>query len=143
MVEESILIKASIQTVYDCIVDFEAYPKFLPETKSVKIGWCDDKQMEVTFKVNLIKEITYTLHFEFDPPRGVYWKLKNGDFMKINTGSWVLKEKGEAATHAAYSIEVGFGLWVPNAVTQVLVEKSLPLTLKRFKKRSEELSRKR
>ncbi|OGQ04094.1 MAG: hypothetical protein A3F82_07105 [Deltaproteobacteria bacterium RIFCSPLOWO2_12_FULL_44_12] len=139
MVSQSILIKTPIQTIYHCVVDFEAYPKFLSEIKSVRIEWCDDKEMEVTFKIQLIKEITYTLHVELDPSRAVYWKLKQGELMKKNTGSWKFKMKDDNLTEATYSIDVEFGLWVPKAITQTLIEKSLPQTLQRFKKRSEKL----
>ncbi|MDO8528223.1 MAG: SRPBCC family protein [Deltaproteobacteria bacterium] len=143
MVHQSISIKAPIEIVYDCVTDFESYPKFLPETKTVKIAWCDDKKMEVAFKVNLIKDISYTLLFELDPTREVHWKLKTGDFMKSNNGSWIMKAKGDHLTEAVYSIDIGFGLWVPQAITQTLIEKSLPLTLKRFKKRAESLAKKK
>lgn len=137
MVQRTIQIKAPIQTVFDCIVDFESYPKFLSDMKSAKVGWVGDNQMEVTFKLNLIKEITYTLRFELDPPGAVFWKLKSGDWMKTNSGSWELKMKGEDWTEAAYSIDLAFSLWVPRAVTDTLVEKNLPQTLQRFKKRAE------
>lgn len=139
MATQKILIKAPVQTVFDVIVDFESYPKFLPEMKSAKMDWCDDREMEVSFKVSLIKEVTYTLKVELDPPHGVYWKLKRGDLMKTNTGSWELKEKGDNATEATYSIDVTFGLWIPKAVTDALVAKNLPQTLKRFKKRAEKI----
>ncbi|OGQ48017.1 MAG: hypothetical protein A3H42_03015 [Deltaproteobacteria bacterium RIFCSPLOWO2_02_FULL_46_8] len=137
MVSQSILIQAPIDVVYNCIVDFESYPQFLPEVKSAKVEWVDDKEMEVAFKVNLIKEIAYTLHFELDPSRSVYWKLKRGDMMKTNSGSWELKAKSDNTTHATYAIDIGFGLWVPKMITETLTEKSLPQTLKRFKKRAE------
>lgn len=141
MVQQTIRIKAPIQKVYDCIVDFESYPKFLPDMKSAKIAWCEDKQVEVTFKLNLIKEITYTLLFELDPPIGVFWKLKTGELIKVNTGSWELKMKDDFLTEATYAIDIEFSLWVPKAITQALIEKNLPQTLKRFKKRAEGLVR--
>jgi|SRR3989338_5906535 len=142
MVSQKILIKAPIEAVFNCIVDFESYPKFLPETKSVKIDRHKGHEIEASFKINLIKEISYTLQVELDPPSGVYWKLKKGDLMKSNEGSWELKAKGDAMTEAVYSIDVTFGLWVPNAITEALVAKNLPQTLKRFKKRAESLTRK-
>lgn len=143
MVQQSIAIKAPIETVYQCLVDFESYPKFLSEMKSAKIAWCNDKEMEVAFKINLIKEVAYSLLFELDPPHAIHWTLKNGDLMKKNSGSWELKMKGDPLTEALYTIDIEFGLWVPKAITQTLVEKSLPQTLKRFKKRSETLFKKK
>lgn len=139
MVEKTIQIKAPIQTVYNCLIDFESYPKFLPDMKKAKVVWIDDKKMEVNFHLNLIKEISYTLLFELDPPQGIYWKLKSGDLMKKNTGAWELEMVEDYVTRAAYRIDLEFGLWVPKAITQTLIEKSLPQTLNRFKKRSEKM----
>lgn len=137
MVQQTIKIKSPIQTVYSCIVDFESYPQFLPDVKSAKIVWCEDKQMEVIFRLDLIKQITYTLVFDCDPPEEIHWKLKTGDLMKANTGSWKLKMLDDFSTEATYVIDIEFGLWVPKVITQTLIEKSLPQTLKRFKKRTE------
>lgn len=139
MVQKTIQIKAPIQTVYNCVVDFESYPKFLSDMKSAKVVWVNDKQMEVLFHLNLIKEITYTLLFDLDPPGGVYWKLKTGDLMKTNTGSWELKMREDSLTEARYSIDIAFGLWVPKTITNTLIEKSLPQTLNAFKKRAEKV----
>ncbi len=141
MAKQSILIKAPIETVFNTIVDFESYPQFLPEIKMAKLDWCEDRQIEVSFKINLIKEISYTLKIELDKPQGVYWQLKRGDLMKMNEGSWELKAKGDSSTEATYTIDVTFGLWVPKAITEALVEKNLPQTLKRFKKRAEFMTR--
>lgn len=139
MIEQSILIKAPIQVVYDCITDFESYPKFLTEMSESEVQWCEDKEMEVSFKINLIKSIQYTLHFELDAPHGIYWNLKRGDMMKKNDGSWHLKPQGDTQTKAVYNIDIEFGLWVPKPIVSTLVEKSLPQTLARFKKQSEKL----
>ncbi|MDO8494867.1 MAG: SRPBCC family protein, partial [Deltaproteobacteria bacterium] len=124
-----------------CIVDFESYPKFLKEMKSAKVIWCEDSQMDVTFKLNLIKEITYTLRFELDPPHSIQWQLKAGELMKKNSGSWKLETLEEGLTDATYSIDVEFGVWIPKAISQTLIEKSLPQTLKAFKRRAERLLR--
>lgn len=137
MVSQSIQIRAPLKTVYETILDFESYPRFLNEMKKVKIGWIEDKQMEVTFTIQLIKEITYTLSFDLDPPRGIHWRLKSGEMMKKNIGSWDLALLDDDRTEAKYSIDIDFSLWVPKAITQTLVEKSLPKTLKAFKKRAE------
>jgi len=141
MVSKTIKIKAPIQTVYNCVVDFESYPKFLSDVKSAKIIAASKEQIEVTFKLNLIKEITYTLLVDLDPPYGVVWKLKTGELMRSNNGSWKLKMLSDDLTEAAYAIDIEFGMWIPKVITQTLIEKSLPQTLKRFKKRAEKIGR--
>lgn len=137
MVSQSIVIRAPIETVYQTITDFESYPDFLPEIKGAKVDWCGDAQMDVSFRLELIKEIPYCLRFTLNPPSEVSWVLKQGEIMRTNTGGWKLKALEDSVTDATYSLEVTFGLWVPKAVTETLVKKSLPQTLKRFKKRAE------
>lgn len=137
MSTQSIQIKAPIQTVYQVITDFENYPRFLNEMKSSKVVWCDDSKMEVQFHLFLIKEIKCTLLFELDPPHEIHWSLKHGEMMKTNDGFWALKELSDNLTEAKYGIDVTLGLWVPKAITETLIEKDLPKTLRAFKKESE------
>lgn len=139
MVSKTIQIKAPLQTVYNCVVDFESYPKFLSDVKSAKVIAASEEQMEVAFKLNLIKEINYTLLIDLDPPHGVVWKLKTGEMMRSNNGSWKLKMLSDDLTEADYAIDVEFGFWIPKAITQTLIEKSLPQTLNRFKKKAEKM----
>ena len=138
MVQQSIAIRAPIQTVYDTIVDFQSYPEFLPETRSVCVEWCEDQSMEVSFKIALIKEIHYTLLFNFRPPKEVVWKLQRGDLLKKNSGSWKLTSLEPNLTDVVYSLDVALGLWVPKTLTEGLTARNLPETLKRFKKRAED-----
>lgn len=139
MVTQSTRIRAPIRIVYDAITDFENYPAFLPNVSATKILNCSDKKMEVKFMLNLIKKITYTLLFECNPPEEVHWRLKSGDMMKSNTGSWILRENGDDETEAEYTIDVELSLWVPKTITETLIEKDLPKTLKSFRRRSEKL----
>ena len=137
MITQTVQIKAPIKTVYQVITDFESYPKFLTEMKSAKIIWCDDSQVEVNFHIHLIKEVQYTLLFDLVPSHELHWSLKQGEMMKTNDGFWGLKEIAENLTEAKYGIDVQLGLWVPKAITETLIEKDLPKTLKAFKKESE------
>lgn len=138
MVSQTIAIHAPIKIVYETIVDFESYVDFLPEMKSAHVDWCEDAEMDASFIISVIKEIRYTLHFNLRPPQEVAWELKRGDLFKKNSGSWRLKSLKPERTEAKYSLELELGLWVPKSITQSLVEKTLPETLKRFKNRAEE-----
>ena len=137
MVSKSIVIKAPIQVVYQTIVDFVSYPEFLNDIKNAKVDWCDDKKMDVSFNLHLIKEIHYTLQIALKPPREISWKLKKSDLLKKNDGSWRLKSLDKNLTEALYALDVELGLWVPKSITESLMEKTLPATLKAFKKQSE------
>lgn len=133
----SIDIKAPIKKVYEVITDFENYPKFISGTKSAKILKKNKNKMEVEFKIDVIKTITYSIAIELDPPNGFTWSLIKGEVMKSNSGGWQLKEIDKKNTKAFYEIEVGFGLLIPSSISKLLMDKNLPQMLKEFKERAE------
>jgi len=137
--QAEIEISAPIKAVYDVITDFESYPEFLNETKDVEIIKHNPKSARVTFKINLIKKITYTLDIKFTPPKGIAWKLVEGDLMKKNSGKWKLSKNNDG-TKAVYEIDMEFGGLVPKAISSKLIGSSLPSMMKAFRDRAEELA---
>ncbi|MBF0493061.1 MAG: SRPBCC family protein [Deltaproteobacteria bacterium] len=135
-----VTINAPIKTVYEVVTDFESYPEFLSGSKGVKILSKKTGSLQVEFKVDLIKTISYTLDFKLVAPKECSWTLVKGDFMKSNTGSWKLKEVKKGITEANYEIEIGFGLLVPGNIANILVGKNLPAMMKEFKDRAEAMS---
>jgi coenzyme Q-binding protein COQ10 len=131
-------IEAPIRTVYDVITDFEAYPEFLSETKKVEILKETSKSATVTFRIALIRKINYTLEIKLTPPKGLTWKLVEGDLMKKNSGKWKLIEK-KGITKAVYEIDMEFAGLVPKAVSNKLIGSSLPTMMKSFRDRAEEM----
>jgi ribosome-associated toxin RatA of RatAB toxin-antitoxin module len=133
-------IKAPIQSVFDVISDFEAYPEFLPETQKVVVDKKSAKHLQVTFTISLIRKITYTLDIKLDPHHGLSWKLVKGDMMKKNSGHWKLTEVKKDLTKAIYEIDMDFGGMVPKAITNKLVGTNLPGMMKQFRDRVEEVA---
>ena len=91
-VSETIEIKASKKKVFDVITDFEAYPEFLPETKKVTIDKKSKNTYIVTFTIEVVKSVSYTLDMRAKPPSELSWTLVKGEIMKSNTGRWLLEE---------------------------------------------------
>ena len=69
----SIEINSPIKRVYEVITDFENYPKFLSGSKGAKILKKSKNSMEVEFKIDVIKTITYSLAIHLNPPYGFSW----------------------------------------------------------------------
>lgn len=136
----SIEIKAPIKNVYDVISDFEAYPEFLKETQKVHVEKMSGKTARVTFTINMIKRITYTLDIKLNPTHGLSWHLVKGDMMKSNSGHWKLSELKKDLTKAVYEIDMDFGSMVPKPLTNKLVGTNLPTMMKQFRDRVEELA---
>lgn len=137
-VSESIDIEASPETCFRVITDYEKYPSFLKETKGVVVRKKSGQTAEVTYSIEVIKKISYTLKMVGKPPTTIAWSLLEGDMMKKNSGEWNLKGSGNGKTRATYTIDVEFGIFVPGMISKMLVGSNLPSMLKSFKKRIEE-----
>jgi coenzyme Q-binding protein COQ10 len=94
-------------------------------------------QVDVTYEVEVIKTIKYTLRALMERPARLSWTFVKGEMMKDNKGSWVLEEAGPGQTKATYTIEMALGALVPKSIVNTLAETQLPKMLEAFKKRAE------
>lgn len=133
----SIVIDATAERVFDIIADYERYPEFLTEVKSIRVSGRKGNQVDIHYEVDVVKRLRYTLHMLEDRPRGVRWSFVEGEVMRDNQGSWSLEATPDGKTQATYHIEVTLGPLVPRALVTALVDSSLPKMLESFKKRAE------
>jgi len=129
---------APIKKVFQTITDYSHYPEFLSDVKRISI--IDDtnpKAKLVEFELSLIKTFRYQVIMTEEPNHRLSWRFHSGDIFKTNTGQWTLKEIEPEKTLAEYSLEVGFGVFVPGMIANKLIEVSLPSMIKAFKERVE------
>ena len=138
MVSQSIEIKATPKRCFQIITDYEKYPDFIKDLKTVKVTNKKGSGCDVTYEIDVIKRISYSLKMKTTPPDRIEWSFIRGDVMKDNQGFWDLEEIKKGVTKATYNINVKFGLFVPEMVTKALVGKNLPAMLESFKKRIED-----
>ena len=135
------------EVLFGVITDYEKYPKFLPETVDVEIASRGKRKkdgtrtVDVDFQIKVVKRFEYTLCMIESPSDSVSWEQVTGPF-KRNTGSWTLEAKGKNKTEATYAVTVEVGFLVPRSIINMLVGKSLPDTVRRFKERAESLAEK-
>lgn len=116
--ESSIRIDAAPAQVLDVIADFERYPEWAKEMRSVEVlvqegdGWAD--QVRFVLDAGVLKD-TYTLDYEWavaeDGSGVVSWELVSADLLKALTGSYTLtavegRQADGEATDVAYRLEV-------------------------------------
>lgn len=135
--EQTVVINAPIDRVFDVIVDYERYPEFLPEMKHVEIISRHDGVSVVSFELEIIMRLGYTLRLQEDRPHAVTWSLDNAKMMAANDGAWRLEALGDEQTRATYGLEVKLRGLIPKSVSTRLVGTTLPETLSRFKARAE------
>lgn len=136
-----IVIAAPIDRVFDVIADYERYPEFLPEIKSVQVESRVDEVATVTFELELIMRLSYTLRLVAERPSRLRWTLERGKMMTENNGGWDLAPTQDGHTKAIYSLELKLKGLVPRSVSTRLAGQTLPQTLQRFKARAESLWR--
>jgi ribosome-associated toxin RatA of RatAB toxin-antitoxin module len=135
--EQSIIINAPPQAIYDVIVDYERYPEFLSEVESIKILKRNGNVVDVEYTVNVIKRVSYILRLTGTPHTSVRWSLVKASFMKSNEGGWALEDLGDGRTKATYGLQVKVSRLVPGRVVDKLAGSTLPATLQAFKERAE------
>jgi coenzyme Q-binding protein COQ10 len=135
----SIVINAPPEKVFDVVSAYEKYPEFINEVKEVKLSNRKGNQVDVQYKVDLMKTIRYSIRMTEERPSKVAWTFIEGEFMKDNKGSWVLEPQGEGQTKATYSVEMALGPLVPKTIVNALVDSSLPKMLESVKRRVESL----
>jgi ribosome-associated toxin RatA of RatAB toxin-antitoxin module len=123
--------------LWDTIVRYEDYPKFVEGCTAVKTERKGAGQARATYKVSMMKDITYTLDHKENKDSGVIeWVLIDSDFFKKNTGRWELKDAGPGKTDVKYTVDVEFKIPVPGFMLNRLVKGSLPAMVKSFEKQS-------
>src|SRR4051812_42686146 len=133
----SIVINAPPEKVFDAVAAYEKYPEFMKEVKEVKTANRKGNQVDVQYKVDLMKTIKYSLRMTEERPSRVSWTFIEGEFMKDNKGSWVLEPSGEGQTKATYSIEMALGPLIPKTIVNPMVENQPPKMLEDMKRRVE------
>lgn len=123
--------------LYQVITAYERYPEFVEGCQTAKVDSKTGSVAKVTYGLNLVKDISYTLEHQEDAAAGkVTWKLLSSDFLKVNTGGWELKSLGAGKTDVKYQLEVEFKIPVPGFILNRLIKSSLPTMLKNFEKQA-------
>jgi ribosome-associated toxin RatA of RatAB toxin-antitoxin module len=130
-----------VEKFYQAIVDYKKYTDFVDGVKSVVIEKETPDGAVVKFTINIIKEISYTITLKHTPNKEVAWSLVTGDMMKVNNGKWTLKDLGNGKTEVNYNLEMEFKGFLPGLgmIEKTLVTTNLPMTMKSFSKRAQEL----
>jgi ribosome-associated toxin RatA of RatAB toxin-antitoxin module len=138
--QDTILINVTPENFFKVLTDYENYPEFVSTVRHAEIVHRNNSTVDVFMELDLIKTITYTLEMHEEPVTKLSWNLKEGDFFKVNSGSWELEPAANGKkTRATYKAEVDLSLFVPKMITKKLVNHSLPKNMQDFKARAEEL----
>lgn len=128
----------TVEEFFKIVSDYEKYPEFLTEVKSVKIYKNTGNIKEMEYQVSLIKNFKYKLKVTEELNKSVNFEFIGGDVFKTMKGTWQLTDKnGKCAVE--YKVDATFGMLVPESMAKTIVSANLPMMIANFKKRIKEI----
>lgn len=137
--QTSEVFNCTAEEFFKVVSDFEKYPEFLPEVKSVKILKKEGHIKEMEYSVSLVKTFKYKLKSIETAPTKVDFHFIEGDVFKSMKGSWQIAPEGTDKCKVNYSVEATFGMFVPGPMANTLVSVNLPIMINNFKNRIKKL----
>lgn len=143
----SVHIAADPGAVLDVIADFESYPEWADQVKTVSIlsedgdGWAD--QVEYVLDAGAVKD-TYVLEYNWDGiaedgSGSVSWKLVRAGVLKALDGTYTLTAK-DGGTQVDYALAVDVKIPMIGLLKRKAEKVIIDTALKELKKRVESLS---
>lgn len=139
-VRDDIVVNASPAAVMDVIADFEAYPDWQNEMKSVEILETDDDGWGtlVRFSVDAkVMTATLVLSYTYEPD-AMRWVLVEGDGVKRNDGAYLLEDLGDGRTMVTYELLAEPAIPVPAMLRRRGARKIIEGALRGMKQRVEQ-----
>lgn len=124
---------------YATIIDYKAYPEFVPQLRQVRVLKSGEDEVRAKFTAHMLRDVTYTLDLRHNPGKSVEWELVRSDIFTRMDGSWTLRRKGKHKTEVTYWVDVESRIAAPSALVRYLVASGLPRMMKSFYRRARDL----
>ena len=132
-------IDATPKVVMDEIADFEAYPEWSGQIKSVSVDEAgpDGRAKQVTFTLDAgVLKDEYTLAYTWQGDDRVDWTLVKSKALKSQVGAYVLADQG-AGTEVTYNLTVDLNIPMLGMFKRKAEKVIIDTALKGLKKRVE------
>jgi ribosome-associated toxin RatA of RatAB toxin-antitoxin module len=116
-VTERMVLQASPAYCYQVLTDFERYPEWAADIKSVNIDERDDagRAVEVTFRAAAFgRSTSYTLRYDYSQaPARLSWEQVSGDVTRRLDGSYEIVPTEEGSADVTYRLVVDLRVPLP------------------------------
>ncbi len=140
---ESITVNAPPATLYAVATDFESYPLWVADLKSVTILARDEqgRASDVEFRAAAFgRSSTYSLRYDYESaPDTLSWSQIKSDLTTKLEGSYTFTAQGDA-THALYDLEVDLMVPIPGFIKSRAAQRIQSQALRELKARAESLA---
>lgn len=123
---------------FAAVAAYENYPQFVTGCKKIEVERKAPGQARVKYSVNMLgKDLWYLLEHTEDAASGTLtWKLIESDLLKVDSGTWTLRDLGDGRTEVTYAIEIEFKIWIPGPVLKGLTQTTLPTLIGEYEKQA-------
>ncbi|SOD74378.1 polyketide cyclase/dehydrase/lipid transport protein [Jatrophihabitans sp. GAS493] len=140
---QSITITAAPAQIMAVISDFESYPEWVNEIKSVEITAVGEDglahRVAFTIDASIVKD-RYELEYDWHGDAGVSWHLVKGQMQKAQVGSYVLRSTdAPGVTEVVYALTVDTAIPVLGMLKRKAERVIVDTALKGLKKRVESI----
>jgi ribosome-associated toxin RatA of RatAB toxin-antitoxin module len=119
-VAERMIIRGTPEDCYAVLTDFERYPDWAADIKSVSIDERDPqgRALQVTFRAAAFgRSTSYTLRYDYGAaPSTLSWVQVAGDITRRLDGSYELSTSGDGGTEIVYRLVVDLTVPLPGFV---------------------------
>jgi uncharacterized membrane protein len=114
---QQMLIDASPQRIWEVLTDFDDYPSWAHDLKSVTVVERDDegRPRDVAFRAAAMgRSTSYTLRYDYDrAPEVLAWRLGKGDITRKLDGSYELRPLDDTPGRTEVTYHLAVDLLVP------------------------------
>lgn len=135
---QSIEIDAAPADIFAVALDIETYPEWASGVKQVEVLETDEegRPHRAAFVLEgFVKEISYELVYDYDPPYRMSWKADPGPDINMLEGSYTFTEKGDGATEVVYAFTVDPSFKVPGFIRRQAEKQIVTTALRGLRKR--------
>jgi ribosome-associated toxin RatA of RatAB toxin-antitoxin module len=140
-VTERMIIRGTPQHCFAVLTEFEAYPQWAADIKSVSIDERDERgrAARVTFRAAAFgRSTSYTLRYDYrTAPDELSWKQVAGDLTRRLDGSYQLAAAGDGQTEITYRLVVDLKVPLPGFVKRRAEGRIMGTALRELKARVE------
>jgi len=134
-------IRATPERCFEVVTDFDDYPAWAADIKSVTIDSVDDqgRATRVTFRAAAFgRSTTITLDYDYsDAPRRLSWVLHHGDITSRYDGAYEFDELDDGESEVIYHLEVELRVPIPGFVKRRAESRIISTALGQLKARVE------
>ena len=134
-------VSAEPQHVYEVALDIESYPEWADGVRTVLVSQEDEygRPVQADFVVDaMIKEVAYTLEYDFNFDNGFAWSAIPNDDIKSLEGRYEFNPLEGGGTEVVYALRISPGFTVPGFLRKQAEKQIVGTALRGLKKRAEE-----